>query len=128
MGDPRVGVVIPAGGSGSRMAVEGAPSKQFRELGGAPVFVQTLRAFARHPGVGLAVIAASASDLEDVVDHLIRAELDALVVEGGATRQDSVAAGVRALEGVEVVLVHDAVRPFISGSVIANVLKAVVEH
>ena len=124
----RIGVVIPAGGSGSRMAAEGAPSKQYRALGGAPVFVQTLRAFARHPGVGPAVVVAPASDLEDVVDALVRADLEAVVVEGGATRQDSVAAGVRALEGAEVVLVHDAVRPFVSGPVIGAVLEAALAH
>ncbi len=110
------------------MALEGAPSKQFRTLAGAPVLVQTLRAFARHRGIGPVVVVAPASDLEDVVDQLIKADLEATVVEGGATRQASVAAGVRALEDVEAVLVHDAVRPFVSESVITSVLEAVLTH
>ena len=51
----RVGVVVPAGGSGKRL---GGEPKQFRPLGDAPVLVQTLRAFARHPDVGPLVVAA----------------------------------------------------------------------
>ena len=122
------GVVLPAGGSGTRMAVEGAPSKQFRLLGGASVLVQTLRAFARHRAIGPAVVVAPAPDLEAVVDDLVRADLEAVVVEGGATRQASVANGVRALEGVGMVLVHDAVRPFIPQAVITSVLEAAATH
>jgi len=111
------------------MAEPGAPSKQFRSLGGAPVLVQTLRAFARHPDVGPLVVAVPAGQEAPTVEMLRAFDLVAAVVTGGATRQASVAAGVRALAAdVEVVLVHDAVRPFVSRSVIASVVAAARQH
>ena len=123
----RVGVVLPAGGSGQRMAAPGEPAKQFRELGGAPLVVQTARAFGRHPGVGALVVVVpageEASTRETLAAHGVRAE----VVTGGASRQASVARGVRALDA-DVVVVHDAVRPFVTQSVIANVISNASTH
>ena len=125
----RVGVVVPAGGSGSRMAAAGGPAKQFRRLGGAPVLARSLRAFVEAPAVGVAVVVVPAGE-EGPTRALLEAEgLEALVATGGPTRQASVQRGVRALPAsVEVVLVHDAVRPFVTRSVIANVLEAVEAH
>ena len=126
---PSVGVVLPAGGSGSRMAEAGAPPKQFRRLGGAPVLVQTLRAFHRHPAVDVAVVVVPVG--EEAATRALLAEYgaEADVVTGGASRQASVAHGVRALPpAVRTVLVHDAVRPFVSQAVIASVLQAVLAH
>lgn len=122
-----VGVVLPAGGSGSRMGgAPGAPPKQFRELGGAPVLVQTLRAFARHPDVGPAVVVVPAGEEEATAGLLRTFAVEAAVTTGGPTRQASVANGVRALPGgVDLVLVHDAVRPFVPASVVARVVEAV---
>lgn len=103
----------------------GAPPKQFWELGGAPVLVQTLRAFARHPDVGPAVVVVPAGEEERTADRLRAFDVEAVVVVGGPTRQTSVGNGVRALPpSVDLVLVHDAVRPFISAGVIARVIGA----
>ncbi|PAP76739.1 2-C-methyl-D-erythritol 4-phosphate cytidylyltransferase [Rubrivirga marina] len=125
----RVGVVLPAGGSGSRMATAEAPAKQFRLLGDAPVLVQTLRAFLRHPDVGPAVVVVRAGEEGATRDLLADHGAEADVVTGGPTRQASVHCGVRALPApVEAVLVHDAVRPFVTRSVIAHVVKAVRAH
>lgn len=126
---PSVGVVVPAGGSGSRMAEAGAPPKQFRRLGDAPVLVQTLRAFHRHPAVDVAVVVVPEG--EEAATRALLAEHDAEadVVAGGPSRQASVANGVQALPAsVRTVLVHDAVRPFVSQSVIASVVQAVLAH
>ncbi len=123
LADAHVGVVLPAGGSGSRMG--GGQAKQFRDLGGAPVLVQTLRAFARHPEVGAAVVVVPAGEEAATAERLATFGLDAEVVTGGPTRQASVANGVRALPpAVDLVLVHDAVRPFVSADVIARVIGA----
>jgi len=128
-GPDSVGVVLPAGGSGSRMAEAGAPAKQFRRLGDAPVLVQTLRAFLRHPDVGRAVVVVPAGEEEKTRALLAEHGAEARVVAGGATRQASVHHGVRALPAtVEAVLVHDAVRPFVTDSVIGSVLGAVRAH
>lgn len=124
-----VGVVLPAGGSGSRMGGgPGAPSKQFRDLGGAPVLVQTLRAFVRHPAVHAAVVVVPAGEEEVVTQQLSIFDLPAVVATGGPTRQSSVHGGVRALPpSVDLVLVHDAVRPFVTDAVIARVVEAARE-
>ncbi len=124
-----VGVVVPAGGSGSRMAEPGEPAKQFRELGGAPVVVQTLRAFARHPAVGPAVVVVPAGEEAETRGTLAAHGVEATVVAGGATRQSSVGRGVAALPAsVTAVLVHDAVRPFVTRSVIGSVAETVRRH
>ena len=124
-----VGVVLPAGGSGSRMAEPGRPSKQFRLLGGAPVVVQTLRAFAQHDDVGPAVVVVPAGEEDETRALLAAHGAEASVVAGGPTRQASVARGVAALPPeATAVLVHDAVRPFVPQAVIGNVVDAVRQH
>ncbi len=130
---PPVGVVLPAGGSGLRL---GGERKQFRLLGDAPVLVQTARAFVGHPDVAATVVVAPASDVANVrgmlAEYGVVAEggfADLAVVVGGATRAASVACGLAALpEPVGIVLVHDAVRPFVSGDLIARVVAAVREN
>lgn len=121
---PDVAVVLPAGGAGVRM---GGPRKQFRLLGGVPVLVHTLRAFAADGSVGWRVVAAPASDVEATAAMLAAHGLaDVRVVAGGATRQDSVARGLEAVPPeAAFVLVHDAVRPFLSPDALARVLAEV---
>lgn len=117
-----IAVVVPAAGSGSRM---GGEAKQRRPLGGAPVVVQTLRAFARHPAVGPLVVVVPPFDLEPFRWMLDEYGVTAAVTTGGATRQASVARGLAALpEKTDLVLVHDAVRPFVSAAQITAVVEA----
>ena len=119
-------VVVPAGGSGQRL---GGEPKQFRMLGDAPVLVQTVRAFRRHAEVGAVVVAVPAASVEATRRLLLRFEVEALVVAGGETRSRSVERGLAALpDGVEVVLVHDAVRPFVSGDLVSRVVAGVRAH
>ncbi len=113
-------VVVPAAGIGSRMGGRGGdPAKQFRALGGAPVLVQTLRALASARGVTGIVVVVAESEVDAVRKRLegdppLAGVLQG-VVAGGATRQASVARGVTAVpESVGLVLVHDAVRPFVT--------------
>lgn len=121
-------VLIPAAGRGTRL---GGERKQFRTLGGAPLLVQTLRVFGRHPGVGALVVAAPAEHVAAVEDDLRAAALDAsvTVTAGGASRQASVRAALEAApETTEVVLVHDAVRAFVPPDGITAVIAAVRAH
>lgn len=118
----KVAVVVPAAGNGSRMG--GAP-KQFRPLGGAPVLVQTLRRFDAYADTCALIVAAPEGDIAETRALLLAAGFRApvTVVAGGATRQQSVARAVEALPpACEVVLVHDAVRPFVSPDVIEAVV------
>src|SRR5690606_534976 len=83
-----VAAVVPAAGSGSRMGA-GVP-KQLRLLGGVPVLVRTLRAFAGHPAVDALVVAVAPFSLDVVRRLLDEHGVAATVTAGGATRQDSV--------------------------------------
>lgn len=114
-----IAAVIVAAGEGRRMG--GPVPKQFQLLGGVPLVVHSLRAFAAHQEITMLVLVtdpAQASSLP--LPPGVR------VVAGGATRQASVRAGLEALAGQvpERVLIHDAARPFVTVAQISAVLDA----
>jgi 2-C-methyl-D-erythritol 4-phosphate cytidylyltransferase len=107
-----ISVLIPAAGSGERL---GLGAKALLELNGVSLLERAIRAFA---GVADEIIVAlPAANLELPL-------LNARVVVGGASRQESVQNLLGAARG-DVVLIHDAARPFLSSSVIARVLEGV---
>lgn len=128
----RVFVIIPAAGLGTRMgagAIKGAqPSKQFVELGGVPVLIHTLRKFASCAQVTDICVALRKNEMESFRRQLEREGLKKPVdiVEGGDHRQESVANALRAIPAKDddVVLVHDAVRPFVEVETIHAVIAA----
>jgi 2-C-methyl-D-erythritol 4-phosphate cytidylyltransferase len=123
-----VTVLVPAAGRGTRL---GGERKQLRSLGGLPLVVQTLRAFEAHPAVDHLVVAAPADDVRTTAERLEAAALHKLVavVPGGASRQASVGHALRAAPTTtSVVLVHDAVRPFVPHACIGAVVDAVRAH
>jgi len=119
-----VAVVIPAGGVGTRLGRR--TPKQFLALGGAPILVATVRHFARHPRVSAIVVAAPAAHVERTRRILGRMRgAPVTVVVGGGTRQESVGHGLAAVSADSaLVIVHDAVRPFITRALIDAVLRA----
>ncbi|MBV9086933.1 MAG: 2-C-methyl-D-erythritol 4-phosphate cytidylyltransferase [Acidobacteriaceae bacterium] len=130
-------VIIPAAGLGTRMAAQGGaarrrPSKQFTEIGGIPILVHTLKKFDAVGAVTEIVIALRKPEIEAFTPRLEREHLRKPVryVEGGEHRQDSVAAALRSVNAApeDVVLVHDAVRPFVDADIIDNVIEAAVQH
>jgi len=124
----RVAVVIPAGGSGTRMG--GRLPKQFLKIRGEPILVATVRRFVSHPSVDLVVVAAPASHLTRTRRLLrpLSRRTTLTVVEGGAERQESVWRALQAIpEAVAIVLVHDAVRPFVTRGLVDEVLRATIE-
>ena len=106
--------LLMAAGSGSRAG--GSAPKQFAMLAGRPMLLHAHDALAPH--VDEVVVVAAADQLEAV-----RAMLPARVVAGGASRRESVANGLAAIEA-DRVLVHDAARPLLPAAVIARVLAA----
>jgi 2-C-methyl-D-erythritol 4-phosphate cytidylyltransferase len=111
----RIAAILPAAGLGTRMAA-GKP-KQFLELDGVPLIIFTLRRLAACAAITEFVVSTRAEDLTWLQDTVARAGLGrpARVVHGGDTRQQSVANALAHLdEAVEMVLVHDAVRPFVT--------------
>jgi len=120
-----VAVLIPAAGQGKRL---GGTRKQFRSLGGKPLLVQTLLLFDRHPEVDHIVVSAPKETVDILRAELEDAGLSKLtdIVTGGSTRQDSVAAALRVVpKAVDVILVHDAVRPFVERAHISVVIAKV---
>lgn len=120
-------VVIVAAGRGSRAAVPGASPKQYAVIGGQTVLRRTIGAFAREDIAAIqVVIHPDDHGLYDAAVAGCSAPL-AGPVSGGTTRQASVLAGLEALAArgpVDLVLVHDAARPFVSGRTIGRVIAA----
>jgi len=114
--------LLAGGGRGLRHG--GQIPKQYQLLDGVPVFRRTLSAFVEHPAIGpvLAVIAGDAASLFAMAAD----GLDVRAVTGGASRSASVRAGLEALTEAapDLVLVHDAARPFISADLISRLIAA----
>ncbi|MBX2990484.1 MAG: 2-C-methyl-D-erythritol 4-phosphate cytidylyltransferase [Bacteroidetes bacterium] len=121
----RVGVVIPAGGSGRRMGSD--IPKQFMLLAGKPVLYHSVRVFDFHPLIDEIVVVVPDNQVM-VAERLVtnaRFKKVSHVVVGGTERQFSVRNGLLAfVEEPDIVLVHDAVRPLVSRDVITNVIDA----
>ena len=119
-----IAAIIVAGGRGHR-AGQGKP-KQYRLLQGEPLIRRTLRTFHEHPAIDRIVPVIH----RDAADDYALAARDlgskcAAPVFGGATRQDSVRAGLEALQtnAPRIVLVHDAVRPFFSQALLSRAIE-----
>lgn len=109
----------------------GGERKQFRALGGAPVLVRTLEVFERHADMDTLVVVGPVGKTDALRRELEEYGLAKLhaVVEGGATRQDSVGRGLDALPAdTDTVLVHDAVRPFLPADKVTAVIDAARAH
>jgi 2-C-methyl-D-erythritol 4-phosphate cytidylyltransferase len=117
--------IIPAAGTGVRMG--GATPKQFLSLEGVPIFVHTLRKFVAADAVDEIILALRPEDMERAQADVDREHFAKPVrlVCGGATRQETVARALaEAPPSTELVVVHDAVRPFIEGEMIQRVVEA----
>jgi 2-C-methyl-D-erythritol 4-phosphate cytidylyltransferase / 2-C-methyl-D-erythritol 2,4-cyclodiphosphate synthase len=119
----RAAAIVVAAGRGLR-AGAGGP-KQYRSIGGQTVIYRAMAPFSNHPQVSNV---QPVLHLDDVA--MFSAAVSGLrhepPAEGGATRQDSVRAGLEALSAhrPDIVLIHDAARPFVSGEVIARAIEA----
>src|ERR1700684_1513399 len=119
----RIAAIIPAAGLGTRMGVE--TPKQFLELDGMPLIIFTLRRLAACAAITDFVISTRAEDVVSLEDKVAKAALGrpARVVHGGDTRQQSVANALAQVDpSTEIVLVHDAVRPFVTREQIDRVI------
>ena len=125
-----VAVILPAAGLGTRMGraspeKAGVSRKQFMLLDGSPIFLHTVRKFAKCARVTGIVIAVRAEDREWVEELLGKEKLGkpVRVVEGGDSRQQSVENALGAVwPDTDLVAVHDAVRPFVDAPTIERVL------
>jgi 2-C-methyl-D-erythritol 4-phosphate cytidylyltransferase len=121
---PLVVALVPAAGRGLRMG--GAIPKQFLSLGGEPLILQSLRTLQAAPGIDQIVLAVPLVDIEYCEREIVsrhRLTKVTKVVAGGAERQDSVRSALAQVHSeTEIVLIHDAVRPFMTLQMIAEVV------
>ena len=116
--------IIPAAGLGVRMG--GETPKQFLSLEGVPIFVHTLRKFAASDSIDLIHLSLRSDDMERVRREVEREHLlkQVRLVAGGATRQETVARALaEAPATTQIVVVHDAVRPFVPLDLIQRVVE-----
>jgi len=122
-----IGLVLAAAGSGSRFGSD--IPKQFIPLEGKPLFLHALEHFSSFFEVAVIVLPQG---WEEKVETQVRSlsYRDRLILEmGGPRRQDSVYQGLNRLgEDIEMVLVHDAARPFTSSELISSVIEQTRQH
>lgn len=123
-----IAVLIVAAGRGTRLKT--TQPKQYLELAGAPILRHALSAFTDHPAINLVQVVISTDDkttyekaTKDITTRLLPS------VIGGATRQASVLAGLKALvpHNPDLILVHDGARPFVSNDIISRVVEGLAK-
>ena len=124
---------MPAGAKSKQN--KAVPSKQFTELGGTPILIHTLRRFAGVDvvsGIWIALreneIAGFRARLEKEAPDVLKKKVELVV--GGEHRQQSVECALNAFAATEddIVLVHDAVRPFVTKAIIQEVIEAAEKY
>ena len=119
----RIVAILPAAGLGTRMGAD--TPKQFLELDGVPLVIHTLRRLASCKAITEMIVATRGDGVAPLEARIHEEKFTQPVrlVRGGDTRQDSVAAALRELpEDTDIVLVHDAVRPFVTREQIERVI------
>ena len=117
---------VMAGGIGTRMGNVEKP-KQFMEIGGKPIIIHTIEKFAMYPEFDAVIVLSPKqwiNHTKDLVRKYIPASENVQVIEGGASRNDTVMNAIRyieenhALDEDTVLVTHDSVRPFVSHRII----------
>jgi len=120
----RIFAILPAAGLGTRMGTE--TPKQFLELDGVPLVILSLRRIASCSLVTDIVVATRADGITRLEERIAeeKCKQTVRVIRGGDSRQASVAEALRQVpDDAEIVLVHDAVRPFVTTEQIARVIE-----
>jgi 2-C-methyl-D-erythritol 4-phosphate cytidylyltransferase len=118
--------IIAAAGQGTRMAAQ--RPKQFLELAGIPIVFHTLKAFEQCDLIEEIIVVVAADEADGFLSLANKYDLHKIkaVVPGGATRAESVRNGLNVVDEatVEIVAVHDGVRPFVTSDEIARTVQA----
>ncbi|KAM9782548.1 D-ribitol-5-phosphate cytidylyltransferase, partial [Neosynchiropus ocellatus] len=127
-----VSVVLPAGGTGERTGLQ--TPKQFCYFLGRPLISYTIQAFERLPWVQNIVVVVAKENMEPMTDIVQRFQHRKVrAVPGGSTRHRSIYEGLRALdreatERPKVVIIHDAVRPFVEEELVCKIATEAEKH
>ncbi|MBI1750727.1 MAG: 2-C-methyl-D-erythritol 4-phosphate cytidylyltransferase [Acidobacteria bacterium] len=111
----RIAAILPAAGLGTRMGAD--TPKQFLDLDGMPLVIFTLRRLAASSAITEFLVATRADEVSSLATRMAQEQIGrpVRVVRGGGSRQESVANALAGVDGAtEIVLVHDAVRPFVT--------------
>src|SRR5216684_1334267 len=121
-----VTAIIAARGRGLRLG--GAVPQQLTAVGGCAMLERSVAAFVGHPEIDEVVVALPADIAADPPAYLVSVSKPVRVVDGGARRQDSVMNAFRAAnERSDVIVIHDAARPFASADLISRTIAAAAE-
>jgi 2-C-methyl-D-erythritol 4-phosphate cytidylyltransferase len=118
-----VGVIIVAAGSGTRTG--SSELKQFRWVAGKPMLLHSLQSFQSRKDVAMVVCVLPREHVGDPPPWIFQCDADRLLLSvGGRHRTESVANGMEDLPAeCEIVIVHDAARPLVSGETISRVIQ-----
>ena len=117
-----IGLILAAAGAGSRFG--GDIPKQFSSMRGKPLYLHALEPFVEFFEEAVMVVPEAWQDRVEEQIRLLPYRGKLLLQTGGRERQDSVFRGLRRLsDSVQIVLVHDAARPFVSQGLIARVVE-----
>lgn len=128
----KANVIILAGGTGSRMKID--LPKQFIEVDGVPVIVDTIRNFQNNSRINSITVVCLKDWISYLQDLVAKHSLSKVIniVEGGATGHDSARNGVMSLsemmEEDDIVVIHDAARPLISQVIINDMLDTAIKY
>src|SRR5262245_51566488 len=121
-----VTAIIAAGGRGERFG--GGRPKQLLSIGGQTILERSVSLLASHPEVHEIVVALPPEIASDPPSYLSQATKPIRIVAGGGRRQDSVAEAFRTVdERTDVVVIHDAARPFATADLISKTIAAAAE-
>lgn len=125
--------VVLAGGQGTRMGNVEKP-KQFMEVGGKPIIIHTLEKFVIHPQFERVIVLSPKQWMkytQDIIKKYVSLSDKIDVIEGGATRNDTIMNSIRHIEenyGLDedtIIVTHDSVRPFVTHRILEeNILSA----
>ena len=122
----RVTAIIAAGGRGHRFG--GDRPKQFLEIDGRSILERSVGAFARHPLIDEVIVALPEGLVANRPSWMTDLGSRVRTVAGGARRQDSVAQALAVSNAAcEIVVIHDAARPFVTSDLIARTIEAAAE-
>lgn len=118
--------IVAAGGRGQRFGSD--RPKQLLDVAGRSLLERSVAALVGHPGIDEVIVALPIEVVADPPPYLRVSPKPLRLVAGGARRQDSVANAFAAVdEAVDIVLIHDAARPFVSADLITRAIIAAAE-
>jgi 2-C-methyl-D-erythritol 4-phosphate cytidylyltransferase len=122
-------LIIPAAGSGSRMQKE--TPKPFLQLGNCTILERTIRRFLSLKGIEQVVVATSElflNEAEEILGKVLPQRVQGFCIVGGDTRQQSIYNALQKVSAIDLVMVHDAVRPFVKLSHIQKCCDTAEEY